>query len=46
MKNDTKFEAKMTGCFKIDTRNSTNFDLCTRKSKTSALEWAPLEQIT
>ena len=46
MKNDTKFEEKVTCRFKIDMRNSINFDLCTRKSKTSALEWAPLEQIT
>ena len=46
MKNDTKFEENVTCRFKIDMRNSTNFDLCTRKSKKSALEWAPLEQIT
>ena len=32
MKNDTKTEEKWT-CFKIDTRNLTNFDSSTQKSK-------------
>ena len=46
MNNDTKFEEKVTCRFKIDMRNSANFDLCTQKSKKSALERAPLEQST
>ena len=33
MKNDTKIEEKLTCRFKTDTRNFTNFDLRTRKSK-------------
>ena len=33
MKNDTKTEDKLTCQFKIDIRNFTNFDPCTRKSK-------------
>ena len=33
MKNDTKFEEELTCRFKTDTRNLTNFDLSTRKSK-------------
>ena len=33
MKNDTKLEEEMTCRFKIDMRNSTNFDLSTPKSK-------------
>ena len=33
MKNDTKTEDRLTCQFKIDIRNFTNFDPCTRKSK-------------
>ena len=33
MKNDTKFEEKLTCQFKIDMRNLTNFDPITRKSQ-------------
>ena len=37
MKNDTKIEEELTCRFKTDTRNLTNFDLSTRKSKQFAL---------
>ena len=37
MKNDTKFEEKLTCQFKIDMRNLTNFDLSTQKSQKFAL---------
>ena len=37
MKNDTKFEEELTCQFKIDMRNLTNFDLCSRKSQKFAL---------
>ena len=37
MKNDTKFEKKLTCLFKIDMRNLSNFDLSTQKSKKFAL---------
>ena len=33
MKNDTKFEEKLTYQFKIDTRNLRNFDPSTQKSQ-------------
>ena len=33
MKNDAKFEEELTCHFKIDTRNFTNFDPSTQKSK-------------
>ena len=33
MKNDAKFEEKLTCRFKMDTRNLTNFDPSTRKSQ-------------
>ena len=33
IKNDAKFEAKLTCQFKIDMRNLTNFDPSPRKSK-------------
>ena len=33
MKNDRKFEQELTCQFKIDTRNSTDFDPSTRKSQ-------------
>ena len=37
MKNDTKFEEELTCRFKIDMRNSTNFDLSTQKYPKFAL---------
>ena len=37
MKNDTKFEQKLTCQFKTDMRNLTNFDLSTQKSQKFAL---------
>ena len=37
MKNDAKFETELTSHFKIDMRNSTNFDQNNQKSKTFAL---------
>ena len=37
IKNDTKFEEKLTCQFKIDMRNLTNFDASTQKSKKFAL---------
>ena len=37
MKNDTKFEERLTGHFKIDMRNLKNFDSKTPKSKKFAL---------
>ena len=37
MKNDEKFEEKLTCQFKIDMRNLTNFDPSTRKSQKFAL---------
>ena len=37
MKNDTKFAEELTCQFKIDMRNSANFDLSIRKSKKFAL---------
>ena len=33
MKNDAKIEEELTCCLKIDTRNFTNFDPSTGKSK-------------
>ena len=33
MKNDSKFEDDLTGQFKIDMRNLTNFDPSTQKSQ-------------
>ena len=36
LKGDTKFGKEST-CFKIDMRNSTNFDLSTRKSQKFSL---------
>ena len=33
LKNDAKFEKKLTCCFKIDMKNLTNFDPSTQKSK-------------
>ena len=44
MKNDAKFEEKLTCRFKIDMVNLTNFDPSTRKSQKFALKWAPFEQ--
>ena len=37
MKDDTKFENKLTCLFKIDMRNLTNFDQSTQKSQKIAL---------
>ena len=37
MKNDAKFEIELTGNFKIDMRNLTNFVLSTQKSRKFAL---------
>ena len=37
LKNDAKFEEKLTCRFKIDMKNLTNFDPSTRKSKKFAL---------
>ena len=37
MKNDTKFEEKLTCQFKIDMKNLTNFDSSTKKSHKFAL---------
>ena len=37
VKNDAKFEGKLTCHFKTDMRNLTNFDSSTRKSKKFAL---------
>ena len=37
MKNDAKFEKKLTSHFKTDMRNLINFDLSTRKSQKFAL---------
>ena len=37
MKNDAKFEEQLTCHFKIDSRNLTNFDSNTQKSKKFAL---------
>ena len=34
VKNNAKFEEELTGHFKTDMRNLTNFDSSTRKSKT------------
>ena len=37
IKNNAKFEEELTCRFKTDMRNSTNFDLSTRKSEKIAL---------
>ena len=37
LKNDAKFEEEFSCHFKIDTRNLTNFDLSSRKSKKFAI---------
>ena len=37
MKNDTKIEEELNCCFKIDMRNSMNFDPSTQKSPKFAL---------
>ena len=44
MKDDAKFEEKLTCRFKIDMVNLTNFDPSTRKSQKFAFKWAPFEQ--
>ena len=45
MKNNAKFEVKLTCHFKTDTRNLMNFDSSTRKSKKIALWLAPLTKV-
>ena len=45
LKNDEKFEEKLTCHFKIDIRNLMNFDPRTRKSQKSTLSWAAFDQI-
>ena len=42
MKNNAKFEEKLTYHFKIDMKNLTNFDSSTQKSKKTALALVPL----
>ena len=37
MKNDARFEEKLTSRFKVDMRNLTNFDPSTQKSQKFAL---------
>ena len=44
MKNDAKFEQELTCHFKAHMKNSTNFDLSTRKSKKIQFNQAPFEQ--
>ena len=44
MKNDTKIEEKLTCRFKIDMRNSTNFDTSTQKSKKIVFQLATCNQ--
>ena len=44
MKNDAKFEEKLTCQFKIDMRNLRNFDSSTQKLKKFALYWATFDQ--
>ena len=46
MKNDAKFEEKLTCQFKIHMRNLTNFDTSTRKSQKFPLQWASFKQTT
>ena len=45
LKNDEKFEEKLTCHFKIDIRNLMNFDPRTRKSQKFTLSWAAFDQI-
>ena len=44
MKNDEKFEEKLTCQLKIDMRNLTNFDPSTQKSQKFALYWDAFAQ--
>ena len=44
LKNDEKYEEKLTCCFKIDISNLTNFDLRTQKPKKFTLQWAAFDQ--
>ena len=44
MKNDKKIEEELTCRFKIDMRNSTNFDTSTQKSKKIVFQLAPCNQ--
>ena len=39
MKNNAKFEEELTFHFKTDSRNLTNFDSSTRKSKKMLFNW-------
>ena len=43
LKNDEKFEERLTCHFKIDIRNLMNFDPRTRKSQTFTLSWAAFD---
>ena len=45
LKNDEKFEEKLTGHFKIDIRNLMNFDPRAQKSQKFTLSWAAFDQI-
>ena len=45
LKNDEKFEEKLTCHFKIDIRNLMNFDPRARKSQKFTLSWAAFDQI-
>ena len=44
LKNDEKSEEELTGCFKIDIRNLTNFDSSTGKSQKFRLSWAGFDK--
>ena len=45
MKNNAKFEEELSGYFKADMTNLTNFDPSTRKSKKIALQLGPLTKV-
>ena len=45
LKNDEKFEEKLTCHFKIDIRSLMNFDPRTQKSQECTLSWAAFDQI-
>ena len=45
LKNDEKFEKKLTCHFKIDIRNLMNFDSRNQKSQKFTLSWAAFDQI-
>ena len=44
MKNDAKFEEKLTDWFETDMSNLRNFDSSTQKSQTFAPYWAAFDQ--